>query len=627
MARFNPQAFLSGMQSLMAPQQQADQQVAQMRMQQMDRAREQESALNQRSLQGEQLKIQRDESVRAGERFGLEKEAAGRQKESDERNKKITDLQIDTNKTEAARAFTAPITKARGALTAARTAYNNAKARPLNMTRADYLKITNDVLKAQSDYDEALSEGKTLLKYASPTYGFNDTLFGESITPITPMTFNEAAKAFKDLQSGVKVVPNVTPTDTKVVPTQSGAINNNTSESLANPKPNINPVAAGGTNQLPNVDNASSMSPRNIATQNSIGPQAVNPFAINNIMSLANLGVGQPITAGIEPVKPPSTTSPTMAAPRVGMPQRKPRIRVYKETDNMILASDEEAKAQEIATDYSTYINSTFNGNPTDQDFNEKYYQYVADPDVFKNFTSKYNRGLSIMYPESELSILASAESTILGQLGNKTKAPTALRAGLTDVAIKTEGLKDARSEAEFKKTLRPLTIDEMTAKIKYYNNGGSRSNQIQNPYKGVAGRVSVSTKYGRSEIIELDKLIKDNTDAIRVTKDKDPKAWRRYMTIPASNTYKQQQIVDEAVQLRAKIMTQQDVLRTLVSDESKFYNAFVSMNPLKAIRNKEIAMKLRAGVGSDYGDNIENNYETPTNSPAGGIDEPPGGF
>ena len=289
----------------------------------------------------------------------------------------------------------------------------------------------------------------------------------------------------------------------------------------------------------------------------------------------------------------------------------------------MILATDEEAEAQKIASDYSKYIIDTFNMNPLDENFNEQYYRYVADPERFKRFTSRYGRALSIGFPEAAPSILAGAESIMLGQLGNNADVPTALRSALTDVATKTETLKDARSEAEYKKTLRPLTIKEMKAKIAYYASGGSKSGKTEDPFKGIGGRTSAASMYGRSELIELDKLIQENEAALRKTKKDHPDKWSQWANMGGTETNKQQTIVNEARQVRAKIMTQQRALRQLIPNAAQFYSAFISFDPVSSITNSDIAMRLRANVGPQAGDYIPYNNESPTTSPVPGVDEP----
>ena len=646
MARFNPQAFLAGMQSLMAPQQQADQQIAQMRTQQMDRARENESLINQRQMQGEQVRLQRTEAERAGERFGLEKDAAARQKEADERAKTVQQLQLDAAKTEAAKGFTAPVTKAKSALLAARNAYESAKNRPLSMSRADYLKITNDLTKAQSDYDTVLGEQKSLLKYVSPSYQFNETMFGDGLAPITPMTWTEAAKVFKDTQSG-KTGP-VKKADSAVDPSTGVVI-------PPDPKTDLAPEMAGlqgvpnkvGDTRLapPSPIGAGAVTPGSMKTP--VGPMQPPSLDTGSMDALsllmpASLGVGVNVPAGIGAVAPPKPVGkdgkPVVKLGKDGkpvppkyvpapMPPRPTRRRVYADSPDMILAADEEAEAQKIASDYATYIVNTFNLNPLDENFNEQYYRYVADPERFKNFTSRYGRALSIQFPEAAPSILASAESIMLGQLGNKADVPTALRSALTDFATKGEVLKEARSEAEYKKLLRPLTIKEMKAKINYYNSGGSRSGNAPDPYKGIEGRTRAAQMYGQREISELDNIIKEYEDAIKVGKKNNPNDWKTYVSDPKYKMYGQQQVVNEARAVKAKILTEQRALKKFIPNREQFYSAFISYDPVSSIRNTDISQRLRSIVPQQGGDYIQYDNESPTQNSTPGVDEPPMGF
>ena len=655
MARFNPQAFLAGMQSLIAPQQQAEQQIAQMRTQQMDRARENESLLNQRQMQGEQVRLQRTESDRAGERLNLERDAAERQKEADKRTKALQKLQTDAARAEAAKSYTAPVAKAKSALLAARNTYEAAKSRPLSMSRADYLKITTDLTKAQSDYETVLGEQKSLLKYVSPSYKFDETMFGEGLAPITPITWAEAAKAFKDAQSG-KTDP-VKKADSVVDPTTGLGV-----------PPDVAPIpqepALAGLQGVPRYPADVRLDPVSLIASEPVAPGSMetpvgsmqsvnlNPSTMNalSLLTPSSLGVGVSVPAGIGAVAPPKAvgkekestvvingrtyntrqyydrkTGKPVPPPYVPkpMPPRPVRQRVYQESPDMILAADEEAEAQKIASDYATYIVNTFNLNPLDENFNEEYYRYVANPERFKRFTSRYGRALSIGFPEAAPSILASAESIMLGQLGNNADVPTALRSALTDVATKTETLKDARSEAEYKKILRPLTIEEMKAKIDYYKSGGSKGNKTEDPFKGIGGRTSAATMYGRSELIELDKLIQENEAALRKTKKDYPDKWGQWANMGGTETNKQQAIVNEARQVRAKIMTQQRALRQLIPNAAQFYSAFISFDPVSSIKNPDIAMRLRANVGPQAGDYIPYNNESPTTSPVPGVDEP----
>jgi hypothetical protein len=642
MARFNPQAFLAGMQSLMAPQQQAEQQIAQMRTQQMDRARENESLLNQRQMQGEQVRLQRTESDRAGERFNLEKDAADRQKAADKRTQDLQKLQTDAARAEAAKGYTAPVAKAKSALLAARNTYEAAKSRPLSMSRADYLKITTDLTKAQSDYETVLGEQKSLLKYVSPSYGFDETMFGEGLAPITPITWTEAAKAFKDAQSGktgpVKKADSVVDSTTGLVVPSDVAPERSPEMAGLQGVPRLagdtrltppSPIGAGA------VEPGSMKPPVGSMQSLNLDPSTMNALSM---LAPSSLGVGVSVPAGIGAIAPPKTVGkdgkpavklgkdgkpvPPSYAPNL-LPPRAVRQRVYQESPDMILASDEEAEAQKIASDYATYIVNTFNLNPLDENFNEQYYRYVANPERFKRFTSRYGRALSIGFPEAAQSILAGAESIMLGQLGNNADVPTALRSALTDVATKTEALKEARSEAEYKRELRPLTIKEMKAKIAYYASGGSKSGKTEDPFKGIGGRTSAATMYGRSELIELDKLIQENEAALRKTKKDYPDKWGQWANMGGTETNKQQTIVNEARQVRAKIMTQQRALRQLIPNAAQFYSAFISFDPVSSIKNSDIAMRLRANVGPQAGDYIPYNNESPTTSPVPGVDEP----
>jgi hypothetical protein len=382
------------------------------------------------------------------------------------------------------------------------------------MSRADYLKITTDLTKAQSDYETVLGEQKSLLKYVSPSYGFDETMFGEGLAPITPITWTEAAKAFKDAQSG-KTGP-VKKADSVVDPTTGQVVSPDVAPERSPEMAGLQRVPATPSSPM----GTGAVKPGSMKTP--VGPmQSVNldPSTMNALSMLtpSSLGVGVSVPAGIGAVAPPKAVGkdgkPVVKLGKDGkpvpppyvpkpMPPRPVRQRVYQESPDMILATDEEAEAQKIASDYSKYIIDTFNMNPLNENFNEEYYRYVADPERFKRFTSRYGRALSIGFPEAAPSILAGAESIMLGQLGNKADVPTALRAALTDVATKTEGLKEARSEAEYKKTLRPLTIKEMKAKIAYYASGGSKSGKTEDPYKGIGGRTYKKKRGGGDSAI-----------------------------------------------------------------------------------------------------------------------------
>jgi hypothetical protein len=617
MARFNPQAFIAGMQSLLTPQQQAQQQVQQMRMQQMNQARENEALINARQLQGEQLGIQRKEAERAGVRFDLEKEANERAKAAEERAKRIQDLQLSGAKTDAAKGFLDPVAKAKSAYTAAQTAYNTAKSRPAAYSRADYLKITNDLTKAQTEYEQELAKQKTLLKYVDPSYGFDETIFGAPIEFTAPLSQADAIKALKDAQAGSK--------GTKPAPPP--------------PPPGEEPTKVGMQ--------AGPVAP---ATQVAAAePAGIDPL---RLLAPASLGVGVTASAGIGAVKPPSRNpndyplSQTIRVDKNGkvmlgkdgkplpppykppvLPPRGVRQRVYPESPDMFLTADEQEAAGKMLTAYEDYVTRTFNVDPLDANFNEKYYRYISDPNVFKRFTDRYARQLAISSPESAASILASTESMLLGSIGDKADVPTALRTALMDAETKKAALVEAKEEAAYKKTYRPLTISELKAKIAYYQSGGSRGNKTVDPFKGIGGRVSAVTQFGRGELIELDKLIQENETALRKTKKDYPVKWKEWAGNSATETYKQQQIVDEARQIRAKILSQQSSLRKLVPDPGKFYSAFISFDPVSSVRNPIIAMRLRANVGPQAGDFIPYNNESPEASPTPGIDDPPSGF
>lgn len=637
MARFNPQAFLAGMQSLLTPQQQAQQQVQQMRMQQMDKARENEALVNARQLQGEQVRMQKTEADRATQRFDLEREASDRAKTAEERAQRIQDLQLSGARTDAAKGFLDPVTKAKSAYTAAQTAYNTAKSRPTAYSRADYLKITNDLVKAQTDLEQELGKQKSLLKYVDPSYGFDETMFGEPIQFVAPISQAEAAKALKDAQSG-KSLP-VRKADATVDPSTGAVV---PADVMAERGPEL-----AGLTGIPSrgMETVNSPSP--------IGGGAVDPFAPKQSAQLpppppptsqidplsllmpASLGVGVNVPAGIGAVKPPAKKPllgkdgkpvPPPYVPKQ-MPPRQARQRVFKEPEDMFLTNDEQEAAGKMLTAYEDYVSRTFNVDPLDENFNEKYYRYVADPAMFKRFADRYARQLAITSPESASAILASTESMLLGSIGDKADVPTALRAALTDVATKTAALVEAKDEAAYKKTLRPLTLKELKAKIQYYESGGSRSGKTVDPFKGIGGRTSAVTQFGRGELIELDKLIQENETALRKTKKDYPIKWKEWAGMSSTETYKQQQIVDEARQVRAKILSQQNALRKLIPDPGKFYSAFISYDPVSSIRNPIIASRLRANVGPQAGDYIPYNNESPEVSPTPGIDEPPSGF
>ena len=637
MARFNPQAFLAGMQSLLAPQQQAEQQIAQMRMQQMDKARENEALLNQRQLQNEQVRMQREEAVRAGDRFALDKEAAERQKLADERAAKAGNLALDQQRTGAAEALLKPVSTAKDKLLAARTKYNAAASRPQAYSRADYTKIVNDLVEAQGAYSNALSTQKGLLKYVAPDLKIDETLFGTPETDITPLTYNDAVKALRAGGVTGGTTKGVQKTDAS-----AGAVD------IEAPIPQ-EPSLAGLQRMTPFDNRESLVSPIASApvTPGSmarpVGPMPevnLDPSTVDalSLLSPATLGVGVNVPAGIGAVAPPKGVvkgakpavklgkdGKPLPAPYVPkpMPPRPVRKRVFPEPEEMILAADEEAEAQKIADAYKTYVVNTFNVDPLDENFNEKYYRFVADPENFKSFTSRFGRELGIRFPEAASSILAAAESTVLGELGDRAYAPTALRAALTDVATKTATLREARDEAAFKKTMRPLTIEEMRAKIKYYQSGGARGAKTDDPYKGIEGRTAAARTYGQREISELDSIIKEYEGALNVGKKNNPNKWKEYISNPVYKMYGQQQIVNEARQLKAQILTQQRALRQLIPNKEQFYSAFISFDPVSSIRNTEISQRLRAIVSEQGSGYAPSDNESPAVSPAGMPDDP----
>jgi len=637
MARFNPQAFLAGMQSLMAPQQQAEQQIAQMRMQQMDKARENEALLNQRMLQGKQLQMQEAENTRAGERFALDKAAAERQKIADERAGKAGDLALAQQRTGAAEALLKPVSTAKDKLLAARTKYNAAASRPQAYSRADYTKIVNDLVEAQGAYSNALSTQKGLLKYVAPDLKIDDTLFGTPETDISPLTYNDAVKALRAGGVTGGATKNIQKTDAGVgavdieapVPQEPELAKLQRMTPFDSRIPLASPIASGP------VEPGSMARPVGPMPEVNLDPSTVDALSL---LAPATLGLGVNAPAGIGAVAPPKTAvkgakpavklgkdGKPLPAPYVPkpMPPRPVRQRVFPEPAEMILAADEEAEALKIADAYKTHVVNTFNIDPLDENFNEKYYRFIADPDRFKAFTSRFGRELGIRFPEAASSILAAAESTVLGELGNRADVPTALRAALTDVATKTAGLREARDEAAFKKTMRPLTIEEMQAKIKYYAGGGARGAKTDDPFKGIEGRTAAARTYGQREISELDSIIKEYEGALKVGKKNSPNNWKTYISNPAYNMYGQQQIVNEARQLKAKILTQQQFLRKLIPNKEQFYSAFISFDPVSSIRNTEISNRLRTIVSEQGSGYAPSDNESPAVSPTAMPDDP----
>jgi hypothetical protein len=211
----------------------------------------------------------------------------------------------------------------------------------------------------------------------------------------------------------------------------------------------------------------------------------------------------------------------------------------------------------------------------------------------------------------------------VLGELGNRADAPTALRAALTDVATKTETLREARDEAAYKKTLRPLTIKEMTAKIKYYEGGGAKGAKTNDPFKGIEGRTAAARTYGQREISELDNIIKEYEGAIKTGKKNSPNNWKTYISDPKYNMYGQQQVVNEARQIKARILTQQQALRQLIPNKERFYSAFISYDPVSSIRNTEISQRLRSIVSEQGGGYAPSDNESPAVSPTAMPDDP----
>jgi hypothetical protein len=586
MARFNPQAFLAGMQSLVAPQQQADQQVAQMRMQQMDRAREQENMLNQRMVQGQQMRIQQNEADRATERFGLERDAAARQKVIDKRNLDAAKLGTDKERTAAVAMLTEPVNVAKSKLLAARTKYNNAISRPSAYTRTDFTTIVNNLVEAQGNYKAAFDQQKGILKYVSPSFKLDESVLGTPEVDITPLTYNDAVKALK--AAGVAAPAKKVEGEQTVPGGQS-------------PKPieYIPPTRPAGVKVGTLATDVEE--PMQVASDKS-------QIDALSLLAPTSLGIGVNAPAGIGAVPPSKTVKPVakppvkldkngkpipqkVAAPPPAMPVRPMRSRLFPDSEDAVLDSNDVKASSELQKGFMDFAISTFNVNPLNKDFKEIWHRHISNPDLMRQYLAPLMTSVKFASPESYQSVLADFEGSVLNSIGKQARVPVAMEQALLDVAVKRQNLTDAKSEAEYKSDLQPLTLEKLRAEVDYYKSGGRRA-QAASPFKGVPQRVSMAQNFGKPEIVELDKIIKEYSDAINNAKVTQAER-QKYTTDPAYKMYGQAQIVKEARSLKAKIMTQRTLLRASAGNEARFMGMIMNFDPIAGVKSQEILNRL----------------------------------
>jgi hypothetical protein len=440
MARFNPQAFIAGMQSLLSPQQQADQQVAQMRMQQMDKARENEALLNQRMLQGEQLGIQRTEAERAGQRFNLEKEAAQRQKDADERAADAFNLGIDEKRVEALGFLRKPIKDAETVYETKLATYNQALANPNIVNKADWNKITGELIAAGTAYKNAYNTAISTLPYMSQRFKFDTSAAGVAPTIISPVTRDETILKTRPRKTDTKLPP------APPVPTEVGSV-----------EPTVDPTL---------VDKSAAPVPVASLMQQSPATGGINPLAL---LAPANLGVG----VNAPPVGATKKTIPAIKKPIAPptLPPEKPRERLFQLNPEVNLDPSMRTIVRELQSGYKTFAASYFNVKPSDRNFAEKWHRHINSPELMMRFLAGTARDLRETYGDVDTAqILGEFEQGVLDSIGKQALVPTAVTDALLTTEKKGLDVDAARSEAEWLKKYRPLQEKEILARIAKYD-------------------------------------------------------------------------------------------------------------------------------------------------------------
>jgi hypothetical protein len=568
MARFNPQAFLAGMQSLIAPQQQADQQVAQMRMQQMDRTRENENTVNQRMQQGQQMRIQQDEATRAGERFSLERAAAERQKLIDERNTTAFDLAQGEKRTGAVKELRNPITEKQTLYDAALSKYNTALQNPNLISRADWNKITSELTSAGSALNNAYNSAKGFLPFMAPQLKLDETAIGSLPTIVVPTTREEAIRKYR---SG-KPVDTVTATE-PVKKTDAGVTG--TGVDLPPPPP-VN-TAAG------------------IDLLGMIAPGA--------------MGAGVTTPEYLGAVAPPKTLKgkpPAVKPAPVTYTPPPPRQRIYPQPSESFLAPEDIQTVQELIKGFAIFTRGNFRGKIDDPNFNNKWHDFVTDPTVMKQFLAPIVRSYRSTHGDDVANaVFAEFETQVLEQAGPKALMPTDLVDNLVKLESGMLGLTEDKAKAKQEAIMRPLREEEIRAtiaKLKAAVGGGKGGTEWKNSDKNSALRLAGA--FGSTAIAVLTPFIANHKKTIDEKRALDPTTFDGLANTPGTGQYRMQKAHDDAVAARGKIIKIQTQLRRLASDPSAFYKLYQNVSITDGLRTTDV-QNLLAGVDVYGGEDI----------------------
>jgi len=565
MARFNPQAFIAGMQSLLTPQQQAQQQVQQMRMQQMDKARENEALVNARQLQNEQLGIQREEAKRAGERFQLDKDAAERQKAIDDRNKKLFDIGLDEKRTEALGFLRKPIDEAKKNYETKLAIYNAALANPNVVNRADWNKISSELTAAATAYTGAYNDATRTLPYVSPQFKLDASALGEAPTTISPISRDDAIR--KNIKP--KPISTGAPPPPPPAGVQTGAV-----------EPSVDPALVEKPTQPVPVASLMSQVPQDAG---------VSPLTL---LAPASLGVGvsaPPVGATKKtlPVGKNAKVAPKPVAP-VPVP---PRQRLFEPMPDVYLDPKEIEIVNNLTTGYKTFTQSYFGVPPSDEKFAEKWNAFVNDPTVMSRYLAGVDRELKYAYGEDVAKkILADFEQNILDSVGKRALVPTALRDTLLTTEKKGLEVDAAKAEAKFLSDYRPKQLAEMDARIAKHNaaiaKGATKDEAWTYSDRNSATRLAENfgsdlTKTIRQYMTETKRKI----DEFRQT---DPERWAELVKDPKSGVGKMQQGYNQAVALIGRINAHKQSLRQSIENPNRFYK-LLQQNVITGVTHDEL--------------------------------------
>jgi hypothetical protein len=560
MARFNPQAFLAGMQSLIAPQQQADQQIAQMRMQQMDRARENESLINQRQMQGEQLGIQRAEAERAGQRFTLEQEAAKRQKEADDRNKDVFDLSIDEKKVEALGFLRKPVSDAKAAYDAKLAIYNNALANPNIVNKPDWNKISNELTTAATAYKGAYNTAVSTLPYMSRRFGFDETALGAAPETVLPISRDEAILKTRPRKAGSQLPP------APPVPTEVGAV-----------KPSVDPAI---------VEQGGAPVPVASLMQQPPATGGMNPLTLLSPVSLG-IGVNAPpvgatkktIPVAKKPIAPPT------------LPPVKPRERLFEYNPELNLDPNQRTIVRTLQDGYKAFAASYFNVRPSDKNFNEKWHRHINNPELMTRFLAGTARDLRENYGDADAKqMLAEFEQSVLDSIGKQALVPTAVTDALLTTEKKGLDVDAARSEAEWLKKYRPLQEEEMLARIDKYKaaagKGASKAEAWTFSDRNSATRLAET--YASDLVKNVRQFMGEYKKVLDEKRKADSKGFADLVNDGKSEVWKQQRAYNQARDLLARIETHKQKLRASTGDPNRFY-ALLQNDPRAGVTAEEL--------------------------------------